>query len=321
MIGLVYRLQHRLCWLALCILSLALAALPNNVLLTSTNFSECKRVPERILKGRWAEADVERFRVGSLGSDGELIDATNHFFWNKPCGIALELGAVNGVALSETKLLTLFGWKRILVEANPIFIPKLREQKDSAVIHAAICNESGKVLHYFNHRHESGIVEFSSSMRFSRAEKMKHITPVSCLPLSLVFEDLKVTHINFFVLDVEGAELSILESIDWSRVIFDVITVETEKAFRRVGYAEDVAAYLLSKGYVEVPHVPGRNSWFRRLDFIPSRRPSISAGCFNGALWSMIFRHRNHSQQNYFEQCPQGYFTNNKCQNCRMLHG
>jgi hypothetical protein len=34
--------------------------------------------------------------VKSRGSDGEFIDAANHFFWNKTDGIAMELGAVDG---------------------------------------------------------------------------------------------------------------------------------------------------------------------------------------------------------------------------------
>ena len=37
------------------------------------------------------------------------------------------------------------------------------------------------------------------------------ITEVPCLPLGKLLADLKLTHINFFSLDVEGAELSVLE--------------------------------------------------------------------------------------------------------------
>ena len=37
-----------------------------------------------------------------------------------------------------------------------------------------------------------------------------------------------MTHINFFILDVEGAEMSILSSVDFSLVIFDVLCIETQ---------------------------------------------------------------------------------------------
>ena len=37
------------------------------------------------------------------------------------------------------------------------------------------------------------------------------ITEVPCLPLGKLLADLKLTHVNFFSLDVEGAELSVVE--------------------------------------------------------------------------------------------------------------
>jgi hypothetical protein len=38
----------------------------------------------------------------------------------------------------------------------------------------------------------------------------------------------RITHINFLVLDVEGADISILELIDWARMTFDVVMVQTD---------------------------------------------------------------------------------------------
>lgn len=149
--------------------------------------------------------------------------------------------------------------------------------------------------------------------------RLQASTPVECLPLSSVFQGINVTHVNFFVLDVEGAELSVLESIDWERVQFDVLSIETEKENRRPGYAADVASYLLQKGYEHVQNVPGRNSWFKHTDFIPSRRPTIVEGCFNGALWATRYRNRNQTQQEMFKHCPAGYFYKDRCQNCAMI--
>ena len=47
-------------------------------------------------KRLWKEIDMRKYYVKSRGSDGEFIDAANHFFWNKTDGIAMELGAVDG---------------------------------------------------------------------------------------------------------------------------------------------------------------------------------------------------------------------------------
>lgn len=44
--------------------------------------------------------------------------------------------------------------------------------------------------------------------------------------LSTLFEKNKIGHVNFFSLDVEGAEYSVLQSIQWDRVVIDVFCVE-----------------------------------------------------------------------------------------------
>ncbi len=51
---------------------------------------------------------------------------------------------------------------------------------------------------------------------------------VLCLPLDAVLNPLGIWHVNFFVLDVEGAELAVLKAIDFSRLSFDVLCVEAD---------------------------------------------------------------------------------------------
>lgn len=80
------------------------------------------------------------------------------------------------------------------------------------------------------------------------------------------------SHVNFFILDVEGSELDVLRTVDWRRTSFDVIVVETDKAYRPEGYQDRVTSFLRDRGYVHVRD-KGRNSWYQRRDFEPSRRP------------------------------------------------
>jgi len=42
------------------------------------------------------------------------------------------------------------------------------------------------------------------------------VQEVACVPLSTVLATAGVTHVDFFVLDVEGAELDVLRTIDFS---------------------------------------------------------------------------------------------------------
>jgi len=65
----------------------------SHVLLKQFNSSDRRRRAKK----RWNEESVYKYYVTSRGSDGEFIDASNQFFWNKTHGVAMELGAVDGM--------------------------------------------------------------------------------------------------------------------------------------------------------------------------------------------------------------------------------
>lgn len=101
------------------------------------------------------------------------------------------------------------------------------------------------------------------------------IDEIPCLDLASIFSHLDIDHINFFVLDVEGGELSVLQTIDWDAVRIDVLVVETEPfdtKYRPIGYADSVRDFMLERDYV-FERNQGRNSWFRHPSFNPSAKP------------------------------------------------
>jgi len=58
-----------------------------------------------------------------------------------------------------------------------------------------------------------------------RANKKSEVL-VNCFPLNSIMEALEVYRVDYLSLDVEGPELEILQTVDWSRLRIDVITVE-----------------------------------------------------------------------------------------------
>ena len=48
--------------------------------------------------------------------------------------------------------------------------------------------------------------------------------------LQTLFDKYNINYVNFFSLDVEGAEYSVLQSMNWDRVIIDVFCVEIVEA-------------------------------------------------------------------------------------------
>ena len=120
----------------------------------------------------------------------------------------------------------------------------------------------------------ASLVDWTSALR-----DLSNIREVECVKLGLVLRDARVLHVNFFVLDVEGGELEVLRSINWKRVTFDVLCVELEG--RPTGYADNVRSFLEQRGYFNHTSA-GRNTWFVSKGFVPSRKPGLSASCFNG---------------------------------------
>ena len=53
---------------------------------------------------------------------------------------------------------------------------------------------------------------------------------VNCKGMQEIFDEYGVKHVNFFSLDVEAYELQVLNTIDFGKMIFDVILIESDKS-------------------------------------------------------------------------------------------
>ena len=252
----------------------------------------------------------ERLKHVDGFTDGEFVDVIEHFFWGKAGGISVELGALDGSwrTKSQTEELEKFGWKRILIDGNPAYRQTMPKYSPNAFcVLAAICADDGsnRVVHFQPREYTGGILEFMgkdflkdyhkeiyeasnprgdvSSIDWSSSSIQKlGILPIDCVPLHVIFRRAHVQHINFFILDVEGGEFEVLQSISWSHTSFDVLCIETEKANRPEGLEAKISTFLRDKGYLVYGHI-GRNSWYVRSDFVPAPRPGVPKDCFNGA--------------------------------------
>jgi FkbM family methyltransferase len=224
------------------------------------------------------------------GQDGETYDVVTRFFWGMRNGVSIELGATDGIHNSQTKYLAdKLDWHRILIEANPETGQRLKQNADTALsFNTAICSNT-RMVHFVSKGDVSGIVEFMSTafIRQFHGEllgqppaewrKYNYVQQVPCLPLNAILSHSNITHVNYFLLDTEGAELDILRTINWSEVFFDIISVETERDFRPPGYEAKVIAYLMNKGYKMIER-KGRNTWYMNKFFTPTVCPDCPQG-------------------------------------------
>lgn len=108
---------------------------------------------------------------------------------------------------------------------------------NSLNIHAALCSEP-RVLHYTQTSNGAvnGFIEFMSPL-FLHAwhptyaadpTLIKNLPTILCLPVKTLFSELRLKHIDIWILDIEGAELSALEGVDWKEVSISAIVVECD---------------------------------------------------------------------------------------------
>lgn len=92
---------------------------------------------------------------------------------------------------------------------------------------------------------------------------------VQCYPLSDLLAALGVKHVDYFSLDVQGAELPILKTVDFTAVRIDVIIMEVadNSPAVRKQMAEDMRRLFNRTGLYREGKVPGNNDMmFERID-------------------------------------------------------
>lgn len=163
-----------------------------------------------------------------------------HSFWSLPKpvtnGFYLELGALDGVWMSNSYWFdNCLGWKGVLIEAQPTAVTKLLKNRPHAtILDEAVCAEEGEIDFVGTDNGVSGDVSqmpdaFIRDHHRGWEHGRDEVHKVKCGPLSKKLAKLGITHIDFWTLDVEGAEWSVLSTFDWDAVSIHVLVIENDK--------------------------------------------------------------------------------------------
>ena len=100
---------------------------------------------------------------------------------------------------------------------------------------------------------------------------------MSCLPLHALLHMFGITRVDLFSLDVEGAELEVLKTVDFSAVRINVIVVEQdggnpekEEAVRQLLLAND---FQVDSSLDNIT-AGRRNGWYVHRQFQPFKAPT-----------------------------------------------
>lgn len=185
------------------------------------------------------------------GQDKWIIEK---FFPRKEFGTFVDIGANDGISLSNTYLLEQRGWKGIAVEPNPYIYEKLVKNRKCITVQGCIASIPGikrfRVISGYSEM-LSGLVDEYDPRHIKRIEteieskggEFKDIE-VYCYNLVDLLKNHGFSQVDYLSIDVEGAEYNILRSIDFNRIHISVIGVENAYRDWRI------PQLLVSKGFV-----------------------------------------------------------------------
>lgn len=189
-------------------------------------------------------------------------------------GTYIELGALDGVRFSNSYLFHYTRqWKGVLIEIMEHNYKDLIQNRrnELATINAGVCDRP-KTLHYYRGTDNAvgGIFEFSApSFRKQWWGDIfiedPRVIKIQCNTLdNLLKMNTNVTFFDFLSVDVEGAELSVLESIDFERVGFGIIFAEADGHNQLKNLA--MREFLEGRGYRFLQEYK-RSFWWVNKDF------------------------------------------------------
>lgn len=167
-------------------------------------------------------------------------------------GYFIEIGATNGIALSNTYLLeNKFNWTGLLVEPAKIWHKDLFVNRKCNISTKCVYDRSGdKVI--FNEtkiRSFSTIDSFSMSDSWGPSRVSRKKYEVETITLDDLIEQFALPKvIDFLSIDTEGSEFNILSQVNFSKYRFRAITCEHNFTSNR----EKIYSLLIDNGYKRI---------------------------------------------------------------------
>ena len=186
---------------------------------------------------------------------------------NKKNGFYVEIGANNGIDQSNTKYLeTYFGWKGLLIEPiNSVFKDLVKNRSTKNCFYNVACVN-------FNYPKTTMLMSYANLMSIGlegenflsdprshsnegasflvERDYVQDVT-VGVRTLNSILLEMRAPHeIDFFSLDVEGAELEVLKGIDFNIFSFKVICIEIFEP-----YVESMTLFLTEKNYTLIKKI------------------------------------------------------------------
>lgn len=174
-------------------------------------------------------------------------------------GVFIEAGANDGLAQSNTAYFEKnLNWTGLLVEPNKHFYDNCKKNRTNSIVenYALVSNNYNKqyINGNFNDTASNGLMcmvtdecdHYDQHIENHKKRKQQNRVEVKTATLTSLLEKNNITKIDFFSLDVEGYEISVLNGLDFIKYRPKYILIETEN---RLNYQSVVRDYMIEKNY------------------------------------------------------------------------
>jgi hypothetical protein len=196
----------------------------------------------------------DKFFRRSWAQEGEDLILMRLFGPGKQTGFYVDVGAHHPKRFSNTYTFYRMGWHGINIDAMPGSMSLFDKQRPRDInLEIPIAKEQ-KQISYFQFN-EPALNGFSKELSISRdgvkSYKIVSTQNMQAYPLASILENYvdKYQDIDFMSIDVEGLDLEVLQSNDWSRFRPKVVLVEILKSSLDLLEQDSVYHFLKSQDY------------------------------------------------------------------------
>lgn len=159
-----------------------------------------------------------------------------YYFTNyKKDGFFIEIGACNGVHLSNTFILEKIGWSGIICEPSKFWHDKIKG-RNCIINKKAIFSESGTKIKFDEFPTSPELSGFSKYLDEDQNQEVRsrgYMSPafqsyeVETITLNeLISQNTDKTSIDYISIDTEGSEYEILKNFDFKKYNVEIFTIE-----------------------------------------------------------------------------------------------
>jgi FkbM family methyltransferase len=144
-------------------------------------------------------------------------------------GIYLELGAVDGITYSNTKYFEDYlGFKGILIEPQKNMFDLLSRNREKNILINKAISKNPDDVEFIGNTPCGGIKKNMNNDFINKWHKNSNSYKVKTSRIDDILDIYDITYIDLFVLDVEGGELDVLETINFNKVEIYLMVIELD---------------------------------------------------------------------------------------------